>query len=153
MTILSLFILITSTGSVPRSFAEYFAVYKERARHIFLYLGTGLLAGAVAYIGKVIFRTGRPFEVLADVEPLFLYGGGDSFPSGHALVFFALAYVAWFHDRHVGIFAYIVAVLITLARVIAGIHFPVDIIGGAILGTLLAYGVVRMYGSTERITT
>lgn len=62
-----------------------------------------------------------------------------SFPSGHAMFFFALATAIYLYNKRWGFWFYIAAVLIGVARVMAGVHYPSDIVGGAILGSLTAY--------------
>lgn len=62
-----------------------------------------------------------------------------SFPSGHATFFFALAMAIYFYSKKWGWAFFTAAVLITLARIIAGVHYPIDILGGAVIGVLSAY--------------
>jgi membrane-associated phospholipid phosphatase len=73
------------------------------------------------------------------------YGGGleswSSFPSDHAVMFFALAVGLLFISRAVGILVLIHTVLfICFPRVFLGLHYPSDILAGAFLGTF--FGVV-----------
>jgi undecaprenyl-diphosphatase len=49
--------------------------------------------------------------------------------------------VFFFHKKWSFLF-FVGAVLIGIARVIAGIHWPIDILGGAIIGILSAHGVL-----------
>jgi undecaprenyl-diphosphatase len=95
----------------------------------------------LSYIGKHVLARPRPYIRFEDVEPLFVYGGFDSFPSGHATLFAALAVALYIHHKKIGILFMVFAVLISLARVIAGIHFPIDIIAGWALGAICAYFV------------
>lgn len=93
---------------------------------------------------KIVFALPRPYLVY-DITPLFTYGGFDSFPSGHATFFMALAVAVMQHHRGWGIVLAIGAVIISCARVIAGIHFPIDIFVGYFLGGILGYIWFRMY--------
>lgn len=61
-----------------------------------------------------------------------------SLPSGHALFFFAFAVSAWFVAPVAGAALFVAAVLIGIARVAAGIHYPSDIILGATIGAIVA---------------
>jgi undecaprenyl-diphosphatase len=71
--------------------------------------------------------------------------GWSSFPSDHAVLFFALSTALWLSSRPVGIFAYAwSAVVICLPRIYAGYHYPTDILAGAILGVLVMLAVMRM---------
>jgi undecaprenyl-diphosphatase len=102
-----------------------------------------------AYIFSIIIKNivnnPRPFLILNDVNELFIYGGYDSFPSGHATFFAALAAAIFVYHRKVGFLFGLFAVIIGFSRVIAGIHFPIDILVGFMLGgslsTLIYYGV------------
>jgi undecaprenyl-diphosphatase len=62
-----------------------------------------------------------------------------SFPSGHAAFFFALATTTAVFDRRLGILLLIGAALVSLARVAAGIHYPSDVLAGALIGFLFGY--------------
>jgi len=74
----------------------------------------------------------RPFEVYG-FAPL-IAESGSSFPSGHAAWFFALAMAVWFANRKWGWWFFAAATLIGIARIYAGVHWPLDIIGGAVIG-------------------
>ena len=61
--------------------------------------------------------------------------GWSSFPSDHATLFFCLATALWMVSRRLGIVAVCHALfVVTLPRVYAGIHYPTDILAGALLG-------------------
>ena len=87
---------------------------------------------------KDIFMRPRPFILFADkVKPLFLHGGMDSFPSGHATFFAALALSSYFVDKKLGYICSALAIIVGISRVIAGVHFPLDILVGYILGIII----------------
>lgn len=69
----------------------------------------------------------------------------DSFPSGHALFFFALATVVWRHDKRWGWVFFIGATLMGIARVLGGLHWPTDILGGAVLGIAVGWAIDSLY--------
>ena len=86
-------------------------------------------------IRKIYFRP-RPF-VNNDVNLLIPYNGHEaSFPSGHALFFFALSTIIYIHNKKAGVLFYIASFLIVLGRVFTGIHWPSDILAGAVFGIL-----------------
>lgn len=69
----------------------------------------------------------------------------NSFPSDHSMLFFALATGLWQVDRRLGGFAYFwAAVMIDLPRLYLGLHYPSDIVAGAVLGTLAMIGFLRL---------
>jgi|GEM_PF-1862353 membrane-associated phospholipid phosphatase len=97
------------------------------------------------WIAKLFFGTLRPFELLTDVQPLFTYGGGDSFPSGHAAFFASVSVVLLYHYPGLGIISSFFALAIGLARIASGIHFPADIIGGFLLGIVVSLVIMWIH--------
>jgi undecaprenyl-diphosphatase len=76
-----------------------------------------------------------PYTMRAD-----LLEGWSSFPSDHAVLFFALATSLFFVWRPLGIFGFAYALIfISLPRLYLGIHWPTDIIAGAALGIALGW--------------
>ncbi|MAF79703.1 hypothetical protein CL629_01340 [bacterium] len=91
-------------------------------------LSRGILAELIGFFSQ----KPRP-SVFLDIAPLFLKEG-FSFPSGHAAFFFALSFFAFIVYRKWGIVFLGISILIGIARIIAGVHFPVDILGGIVVG-------------------
>jgi len=74
--------------------------------------------------------------------------GSSSFTSSHAVNHFALAFFIFSTLRHTSrwwrlIFAW--AFFIVYAQVYVGVHYPLDVLGGAILGTLIGLGTSRLF--------
>jgi undecaprenyl-diphosphatase len=66
----------------------------------------------------------------------------NSFPSDHAVIFFAIATAIWMRSRLWGGFAYLwVLLLACLTRVYLGYHYPSDVVAGAAVGTALMAAV------------
>lgn len=86
---------------------------------------------------RFFYHRPRPFSVLP-VHQL-LTDSAWSFPSGHATFFFAMATAVYLYNQKWGVFFFIATILITISRVIAGVHYPSDIVGGAIIGIAVAY--------------
>lgn len=93
----------------------------------------------------------RPF-VDNNVNQLIFHEMSNSFPSGHATFFFALAMaVALGHSvskrtLSVSIIFFLAAIMISISRVMVGVHWPLDILWGAIVGiltTLIIYFFFR----------
>ena len=64
----------------------------------------------------------------------------SSFPSDHAVLFFALSTGMYLVNKKAGVFLYLYTILgVALPRIFLGIHYPTDILAGATLGVLLGY--------------
>lgn len=98
----------------------------------------GITWGIVVIL-KLLFHEPRPFIALQNVHPLVSETPYTSMPSAHAAFFFALATAIFLYDRRAGIFFYSCAALIAVSRVIVGVHFPADVLVGALLGTGIAW--------------
>ena|ERR1035437_6041361 len=116
---------------------EPFRVFMEKKREILMVFFSGCLAWVLAYILKILIHIPRPFDVFSQVRSLFSESG-YAFPSGHATFFMALAISIFFLHKKAGYVFMLFALLIGLARIIAGVHFPIDILGGFVLGATVA---------------
>lgn len=132
-----------------------FAVRRERGRWPALLLvgGSTFFAWLVATILKNVIMRPRPYLSLPGVEPLINTAEQFSLPSSHAAAFTALALALYRHNKTLGSWYLAAVVLIGLARVAAGVHWPTDILAGILLGALIEAalaGVARFrlyYGS------
>ncbi len=66
-----------------------------------------------------------------------------SFPSGHSLFFFAFASILFFYSHVFGAIFFLGVCIMTLFRVVAGVHYPSDIAGGMLIGILS--GILTFY--------
>jgi len=105
------------------------------------------ISWGLSYVIKLLTHLPRPYLRYPDeITKLFAYGGFDSFPSGHATLFMALAFMIYLHHKITGYFFILLAIAISLTRVIAGVHFPIDILVGWIIGggvSLLVYKYIK----------
>ncbi|WP_457621071.1 phosphatase PAP2 family protein [Persephonella sp.] len=151
-----LFYLINSRRSkfLDRFYRYYFRLGKSYTLPVFLpffyYFGgfEGLLHLAVALIItgilmpsiKYTFRHKRPYVLLENVnllEPVTL----KSFPSADTAYAFTILGVMLFYGNLPVILLFAVyAVLIAYGRIYMGAHFPIDVLTGAVLGLLSAFG-------------
>ena len=106
-----------------------------------------VLVPAVSFVSLSVVRRGlnrpRPYEAL-DIVPLIPRDKkGESFPSRHVFSVFVIAMTWGWVCPPVGYVLGVVGVLLAVTRVVAGIHFPRDVLAGALLG--VACGWVGFY--------
>ena len=117
-------------------------IKKEQVAHALL---ACLFAWVIAFLIKHFFPTIRPF-VTNGLETDVLFRPTDAaFPSEHTTLAFALATTIFMHDRKVGWIYLISALVIGVARVVANVHYPIDILGGALIGTLVAIVIEKVH--------
>ena len=104
--------------------------------------GTVWFADLTAIALKSVFERPRPFERLGEVDALLGATVGASMPSGHAATSFAGAVVLAGLVRRATPALFALAVLIAVSRVYVGVHYPLDILAGAVLGAAVALGVL-----------
>jgi undecaprenyl-diphosphatase len=120
--------------------------HKGRGFHnVIVVLTAGLVAWIFAKIIKTIYPSPRPFLAIEDVTKLVNHGGTDSFPSGHTTFFSAIATALYFYHKKIAVFYMFGALLIGLSRIVAGIHWPVDILAGYVLGGVVTVFVYYSY--------
>jgi len=90
-------------------------------------------ADLLADLGKRLVHRHRPF-----VHQLGAPTTTHSFPSGHTATSFACALVLSSFVPRLRVPLYVLAVLIAFSRLYNGDHFPLDVLGGAVLGTVTA---------------
>ena len=101
-------------------------------------LGTGIAYGVNLIIGHIYFRP-RPFVFHNVVQLISKSSAEKSFPSGHATAAFALAFSVYFINKKWGVVLLIMALLVSFGRILVGVHYPLDVLGGAFLGLVFSY--------------
>ncbi len=94
----------------------------------------------------------RPFMVHDNAEhaaqAIFYFPHDPSFPANGAAAFFAAAVGMWFYHRRASIPLFVIAIAWSTARVYAGVHYPLDILGGFAIGTCMALftlGLMKLF--------
>jgi membrane-associated phospholipid phosphatase len=99
--------------------------------------------GLMIEIIKLWIRRVRPYIKLKKIRIVGSRASGRSFPSGHTgqAFFLASLIVHYYHvNIYLWIFLYATALLVGITRIYVGMHYPRDVIAGAILGT--AWGII-----------
>jgi 4-amino-4-deoxy-L-arabinose transferase-like glycosyltransferase len=148
----SLMVFITKKGYWFFILLSIFVLIKEKKKAIipvFLVLIAWGLSDASGNLLKHLIERPRPFYTVEGLRVLVGKGKSFSFPSNHAVTSFGAAMVFTYFFRYLRIPVFAVASLIAFSRVYVGVHYPSDIIGGALLGIFVALSVI--YG-TRKIT-
>lgn len=107
----------------------------ELHRKAFIILISVVISAIFANVLKYIVDLPRPYELYPYIKKLSV-GGSPSFPSGHTADAFAFAFAAilvyrkWF----ILIPCLVWAAMVGYSRMYLGVHFPSDVLGGAIIG-------------------
>ena len=117
------------------------AMRKKECRLAGILLLAGLtLSYQIVFALKHFVARPRPFAILPGVTNI-LNETGFSFPSYHAVsAFMTAAVLSSLFRKHILFFG--LAAAVGFSRVYFGVHFPSDVIAGAVLGTLLGYMIV-----------
>ena len=128
----------------------YFSVYSRREQ---LYIfGVTTISIIIARFGiteiiRFFYHRPRPFLIFSISKLLsngWFYSDTEwSFPSGHSAFFFAMAMAIYLYNKKWGVWFFIAAILMNISRIVAGVHYPSDILGGAVVG--IAVGCLVVY--------
>lgn len=114
----------------------------EAFKYLLALFSAGVAKGIVTII-RFFYHHPRPSEALhlTSLFPELSY----SFPSGHAMFFFALATGVYLTNKTFGRVLFALAILMGMARIAAGVHWPSDIVGGAVLGIILTLFLFKLH--------
>ena len=131
------------------AFKTYRATGWRRQDMAIVAIGSAVLARlGVAQIIKTLYDHPRPYWILENVQLLLAKEIEYSFPSGHTIFVFALAMGVYLYNKKVGRWFFYAAGLVGLARIFVGVHWPYDIIAGAVLGiltTIICHKIFQKY--------
>lgn len=121
---------------------------KERNKNLLIAFWA-LAAAAVSRIGIVetvyyFYCHPRPF-LIGGAKQLVETAAVCSFPSGHAAFFFALSAVVFLNNWKWGIWFFAGSILMGLARIFVGVHYPLDILGGAAAGLIIGWLMNKIF--------
>lgn len=118
--------------------AVIFFIRLERSRQVSV-LALFVISSGIAFVAdKILNRlveSPRPFMV-NDIAPLFPHSIDNGFPSEHVLLAIVVAGVVFAYNRKLGVILAILGLVVGSARVIANVHHPIDIIGGAAIALI-----------------
>lgn len=138
--------LLTQLGSFPFAGVIFLGLllFSSRRAAILLVLGQ-LTLWMVVELMKSITDRGRPFTLLESARVIGWKALGLSFPSGHTAQSFFLATLLA-HHLSLGVIGtpliYTIAILVGFTRIYVGAHYPRDVLGGALLGSV--WGIISI---------
>lgn len=114
----------------------YFWMKDER--ELALLTGAGIIAGAMfTYPLKFIIDRTRPYDLIESARLLTPIESDSSFPSGHTeMSFLAATIVSRFHPGY-SKYLYSFSFIVGLSRIYVGVHFPLDVVGGVLVGVMV----------------
>lgn len=117
-------------------------LFFKKTRRSGICIGASLLIGVIVGNGiiKNVVARPRPYDAIAGIESVVSHLSDYSFPSGHSLCCFEAATALAMNRTKWAIPAYVGAVLVAVSRLFLFVHYPTDVICGALLGVL--FGVL-----------
>ena len=118
----------------------YFSLYMFRIKYAILYFARAAAAVFICIFVflniKSFFSRMRPYKK-HDKIPIMYPPDKHSFPSGHTMVGFAISFSVGSYSFGSAILFYTIASLIAFSRVYVGLHYPLDVICGIVLGSII----------------
>ena len=113
---------------------------QDKMRLVKLVLVAGPLALIMVFISSHLFYDARPF-VVQNIQPLIPHSPDNGFPSDHTLVSMLVALIIYQVNKNTGILLTVLAIMVGVSRIMAHIHYPVDILGSIVIA-MIAVGSV-----------
>jgi undecaprenyl-diphosphatase len=128
----------------------FFKDWRKGALIFILCIMGFFIADNIVVILKRYFARPRPCNELQNVRLLIACTGSFSFPSGHAATSFAMASIIGHLFRSGAVPAFLLAFLVAFSRIYVGVHYPSDVIGGAVVGGATGGVILLIYTGISR---
>ncbi len=129
-------------------------LFFKKTRKMGIMTGVALILGLI--IGnltlKPLIARVRPYDMPGVEMDLLIERLSDkSFPSGHTLASFEAATVLLINDKRFGIPAIVLASIIAFSRLYLYVHYPTDVLGGIVLGVLIAFASCFIVNKVQKV--
>jgi undecaprenyl-diphosphatase len=105
---------------------------------------TFVIAEIIGKLAGKIHSNNQPFAELSNVNQLIEKAVDNSFPSDHTILFFSFCMTFWLFRGGKGFFWILLAFLVGISRIWVGVHYPADIMVGAVISIISALLVFRV---------
>ena len=127
-------------------------LFFKKTRKCGLFMRISMMIGLIVGNGliKNLVARQRPCWIDNTINLLVANPKDFSFPSGHTLASFEAAITILLFDKRWGMVAVMTAFFIGISRLYLFVHFPTDVLAGAVLGTIIAVSVYHLGNKIEK---
>lgn len=119
-------------------------IFWKKWKAIFLAFLSVIFAGFLVEFIRWLWFHPRPFVNHAVNLLIHENPSSSSFPSGHATISFVISAIVYSYNKKAGLGFFIASFLISISRVFVGVHWPSDVLVGALIGIFAGWLVVKI---------
>ncbi|MDN4074201.1 undecaprenyl-diphosphatase [Fictibacillus terranigra] len=116
---------------------------RNRLMIVFAIMSCGI-AEILGKFAGLAYSHHQPFAELTNVHQLVEHVIDNSFPSDHTIIFFSICTSIWLFRRKEGVIWLLLALCVAFSRVWVGVHYPIDVAAGALIGMISSMVVYKI---------
>lgn len=128
--------------------AFFLTLDRETKKQLIVFgIASFALAFVLSIAARALVDNPRPF-VVGGFEPLVPHDPDNGFPSDHTLLVASVASLISFFNRRYAVVLWLIALLVGISRIYAGVHHPIDILGSiaiSITAALIVYATIATW--------